>query len=647
MLKLFQNQGKVLRWIMICILMLIAASMIITLVPNVFGPSGLTGEDVLADVNGQTVTLGDVETELRQYRAQNIPAASLSMMAGNVIETLITNRVLFSEAQALNLVPTDDELAQWLREQLPEVLFPGGEYIGAAAYAGFIRQQFSRTVQEFEREILYNIAIEQRLRRMVTDHVQVTEEEINQEFHQRNDSVRIEWAMVEAESMRSEVRPTQEQLREYFDSNKIRYRMPELRPLRLITVNPDTVQMETNISDMEIEMYYNQNQYRFENPARVKVRHILFSTMDKSEEETATALAKAEEVLEQLKSGSDFVELAAKYSEDPGNSQTGGDLGWVTRGMMDPAFEQASFDLPAGELSAAPVNSEFGYHLIRVDEQENRSVKPLSEVHDIIRDDLGAERTQNARYDLMENSLETTRQYGMDLASAARQMDLPFQEFEPFSRSNLPTALPKSSALVSAVFEQPGGEIFSVNQDETLYIGVVTEAVPSRESEYEEVSTVVERDYIETESANLARQKAEEVAQSARDNSNNLAATARPARLEVTTTDYLKRDAEVEGLGAISLLGEEAFRQADGTLQGPVAAGNRWILFRSLELRSADEAVLPLESKTLRAELLAQKRNELFNYYRQQKLREYMEKGLLNRNSNRIQSYLQSLQNLI
>ena len=157
----------------------------------------------------------------------------------------------------------------------------------------------------------------------------------------------------------------------------------------------------------------------------------------------------------------------------------------------------------------------------------------------------------------------------------------------------------------------------------------------------------MERDYIETESANLARQKAEEVAQSARDNSNNLAATARPARLEVTTTDYLKRDAEVEGLGAISLLGEEAFRQADGTLQGPVAAGNRWILFRSLELRSADEAVLPLESKTLRAELLAQKRNELFNYYRQQKLREYMEKGLLNRNSNRIQSYLQSLQNLI
>ncbi len=647
MLKLFQNQGKVLRWIMGVVLFLVAGSMVITLVPNVFGPAGPGSADVLAEVGGLTVTTRDVEVELRQYRSNDTPAEAIAMMAASVVENLIAERVLFVEAGELGLVPSEEDLAHWLHEQLPDVLFPDGKFVGARAYEGFVRQQFRRTVVEFEREILYNLTIDLRLKRMVTDGVSVTDEELQRRFHEQNDSVRIEWTAVDGDSLHNEISPSPERLREYFDSNKLRYRHAERRPLKLMTVGPDAGTSEHEVSDTEIELYYSQNQYRFENPERIKVRHILFSTMDKSEDEVAAAREKADAVLEQLRGGADFAELAQEHSEDPGNADNGGDLGWVTRGMMDPAFEQASFALQTGELIGAPVKSDFGYHLIRLDDRESGSVKPLSEVREVIRGDLKAERAQSSRYALMDNALVTAQQAGEALENAAAQLRLPFQEFPAFSRSELPQELPKAASLVRAVFEQPAGEVFSATQDDTLYIGIVDEPIPARDAQYEEVDVTVRQDYIDTESANLARARAEELAQRARDSENDLRAAARRNGLPMSSTEFLKRDGELEGIGPVSLLGPDAFTKTSGELQGPVAAGNLWIVFRTLELQTAEESALTTEGEELRATLLSEKRNGIFDYFRQQKLREYSENGLLVRYGDRIQSYLRSMQNVI
>ncbi len=644
MLKLFQNQGKTLRWVMGGLLFLVAASMVITLIPNVFGPAGPANADILAEVDGIPVTMRDVEVELRQQRAAGVPPEAISMMAGTAIENLIAERVLISEAAALDLVPTEEDLAGWLREFLPDVLFPDGKFIGARAYEGFVRQQFRRTVAEFEREVLYNIAIDLRLRRMVTDSLAVGEDEVKRRFHRESDMARIQWVAVDSDSMRGEVSPTPEQLREYFDSNKLRYRRPERRSLKLMTVGPDAAAGEHEITETEIELYYNQNQYRFEQPERVRVRHILFMTLDKSDEEAEDARQKAAQVLAELREGADFAELAKEHSEDPGNADNGGDLGWVSRGMMDPAFEEASFTLGAGEVSADPVKSQFGYHLIRLDERESGSVKPLSEVRDVIRGDLQAERSQNDRYALMESAMEAARQAGTALETAAAPLGLPYQELPAFGRSQLPASLPKAAALVRAVFEQPAGEVFSVAQEETLYIGIVPEVIPARDASYEEVASTVRGDFVDTESANLARLRAEALAQQVRDGKHDLAAAARAAGLQAQDGEPVRRDGDLGDLGPVSALGEEAFAEASGELQGPVAVGNRWIAFRTLELLPADESALATEGEALRESLLAEKRDRIFDYYRQQKVREYAESGLLVRYGESIQAYLRSMQ---
>ena len=114
---------------------------------------------------------------------------------------------------------------------------------------------------------------------------------------------------------------------------------------------------------------------RFKYPPQIKVRHILLPKSNDGKN-------KAQELLDQLKTGADFSDLAKQHSIDPGSAPRGGDLGIVTQGKMVPEFEKAAFALKTlGEISA-PVESNFGFHLIRLDQREEGKIAPFSEVKD-------------------------------------------------------------------------------------------------------------------------------------------------------------------------------------------------------------------------------------------------------------------------
>ena len=645
MLKLFQNQGKTLRWIMGALLFLIAGSMVITLVPSVFSTqqSGADAQ-VLVEVGDRAVTIADLDAGIRQYvRRGDMPPESLAFFANNTVDNLIGKRVLMNEADELGLIPSEEELAQWMRDQLPDLLFPDGKFVGAAAYRGFVQQQFQKTIPEFEAELLEQIVIETRLKRMVTDSVGVSDEEVKQIFHQRNDTVQLEWAAVDRGDLRSAVSVTDEKLAEYFEANKLRYRKQEERACKLIEIGADYATDDIDLSETEIELYYAENQYRFENPERYQARHILFSTMEKSEEESEAAWKKAEEVLQQLRDGADFAALAAEHSQDPANADSGGDLGWITQGMMVPEFEQAMFALEVGELSAEPVKTEFGYHLIRVEAKEAGTVKPLDEVRGRIREDLIIERSQSTRLDLMDNALAAAQEHGVDLEKAAAAVNLPVRVLAPFSRAELPDDLPKASLLVSAIFEETAEEIFTVTQDGTLYIGVVTAVTPARDGALEEFRSVARENYIDDEASKLARSKAEDLAKKARENGGNLAAAARALGLKTSKSDFVKRSDSIEGAVPVETLGPEAFQKVDGAVVGPVGSGGSFVVYRPLELSPADESALEDEGESIRQSELDLKRDRMFAYFRAQKLKEYADSGRIVRYEARIQEYLRFL----
>lgn len=158
------------------------------------------------------------------------------------------------------------------------------------------------------------------------------------------------------------------------------------------------------VTDQEAEAFYNQNkETRFSKPEQVRASHILVGTMDmqtrqpKSEEEKKAAKAKADEALAEVKKpDADFAALAAKYSDCPSSKQ-GGDLGFFPRnGAMVEPFAAAAFAMQPGQMSDI-VETEFGYHIIKVTERQPADSKTLDQVKDMIRVELSKQKVEEAR----------------------------------------------------------------------------------------------------------------------------------------------------------------------------------------------------------------------------------------------------------
>ena len=154
----------------------------------------------------------------------------------------------------------------------------------------------------------------------------------------------------------------------------------------------DAVREEVDVSDDAIQTFYQENQAQFESPAEVCSSHILVETQE-----------EANEVLTQLNDGGDFAQLAEERSQDPGSAARGGDLGCVARGSFVPPFEEAAFNAEVGE-TVGPVETQFGFHIIRVTDKNEAGQVPLEEVREQIRTQLANEQLSEQINEIREAS---------------------------------------------------------------------------------------------------------------------------------------------------------------------------------------------------------------------------------------------------
>lgn len=143
------------------------------------------------------------------------------------------------------------------------------------------------------------------------------------------------------------------------------------------------------ITDDKIKAKYDELAAKFKPTDEVKARHILVPTE-----------AEANEIIKQLKGGADFAKLAEEKSKDTGSMKQGGDLGYFTKDVMVKPFADAAFAMKVGETSAKPVKSDFGFHVIKVEDKRKTSAPPLSEVKEQIRNQVGQEMAQQLVKDL-------------------------------------------------------------------------------------------------------------------------------------------------------------------------------------------------------------------------------------------------------
>jgi peptidyl-prolyl cis-trans isomerase C len=135
-----------------------------------------------------------------------------------------------------------------------------------------------------------------------------------------------------------------------------------------------------NVTDADVAKFYEENKQEFEQPEQVKASHILFLTKPDDTEEVSNAqLAKAKEAAAKAKKGGDFSALAKEMSEEPGAKESGGDLGFFSKDRMVPEFSEAAFNLKTGDISE-PVRTQFGWHVIKVEDKKEAGTSSLEEV---------------------------------------------------------------------------------------------------------------------------------------------------------------------------------------------------------------------------------------------------------------------------
>ncbi len=159
----------------------------------------------------------------------------------------------------------------------------------------------------------------------------------------------------------------------------------------------------------EIKAYYDSHPDEFKKPEMIRARHILVKVEPSaSQKDKEKAKEKANNILKKIKAGENFEKLAEDLSDDPGSKSKGGDLGFFSRGRMVKQFEDAAFSLKPGETSGI-VETQFGYHIIKVEEKKDASTEPYDAVKDKISQKLIQERVKTKVTEFLDKVMKDAK----------------------------------------------------------------------------------------------------------------------------------------------------------------------------------------------------------------------------------------------
>lgn len=585
MFDLFRNRARAVRIFLGAILMLVAVSMVITLIPGFVGAS-FAPDTVIAEIGDDVLTTRDVQVFIaQQLRNKAFPAEMVAVYAPMIVNQMIAERALAYQAQLMGFQVTDAEVAATVQSLFPQ-LFPDGKFVGRDVYQQYLAQM-NLTIPEFERNVRLQILL-MRLMNIALEGEVVTQREVEDVYRRRNEKIRVQYISLGPSDFRSQVSVTPEEIRQYFEQNRTIFQIPEKRDALILVAREEEVARQVQLSDSELLRAYRAQQDRFRLPERVRVRHILLKTTGKSPDEIKSIRAKAEDLLKQIRSGADFGELARKYSEDAGTASNGGEVGWITRGQTVPNFEKTAFSLKPGEISGV-IETEYGFHILQVEQKEPARVQPFEEV----REQLAGELRKQRVYDLMEQRMEQARnelrqnpqaaeaiaaKYGLQLLRVNRVAP---GDPIPEARGN--------SDLIEAIRTLPKrgvSDIVQVGPNE-LALAVVTEVYPGRPAELAEVEDRIRSTLVAQKAQKLAEQKARQLEARLKEVQGDLDRLAREFGLTVKTSPAFSRLDSVEGIGSGVYL-EQAFEKPVGAVVGPFQASGQTVVCKVIEHIDAD-----------------------------------------------------------
>lgn len=311
-----------------------------------------------------------------------------------ILENMITQRLVTQHVLKSRMVVTDDALREMI---VATPAFQDGGKFSHERYVQVLRSERGErgdgmTPEMFENSLRRDLLVQQ-LSAAVGEGGLVSKAIAREWASLAGENREVSVFKLPAAGFASRVKPTPESIKAFYEANRARFEVPEQVRVEYVVFDTDALAAADPVTAKEIQEAYEQRRSQYEVPEQRQASHILVALKQGANDaEKAKARARAEELLAQVKkSPASFADLAKKNSDDPGSAEKGGDVGLFSRGLVAKAFEDAAFSMKVNEITG-PVESEFGFHIIRLTQVVAGKQKALAEVRADIEKDLLKQR---------------------------------------------------------------------------------------------------------------------------------------------------------------------------------------------------------------------------------------------------------------
>ena len=515
MFDFFRKYNKI---VMIFLFLLIIPSFVLFGVERYQGSGG---EEKVARVDGQNITRPEwdaqhrLETDRIRQQSPNVDPTLLEsdVMRYATLERMVRDRVLAAAAAKSNVTISEERLSRIFAQDTGLAAFrtPDGK---------FDRESFQRvtgrTPEQYEASMRAELATQQMLLGVTGTAFTppaLAAATINAFYDRRE----IQVARFSPESFASKVTVSDADVETYYKDHAAQFQAPEQASIEYLVLDLEAAKKNISVNEADLKTYYEQNTARFGTKEERRASHILITApASASAADRAKAKAKAEQLLAEVKKApATFADVARKNSQDPGSAEKGGDLDFVTRGAMVKPFEDALFALKKGDISDV-VETEFGYHIIRLADIKPAVVPPFEQVRATIENEVRAQQATQEFAKAAETFTDAVYQQPDSLKPAAEKLKLAIQTASNVVRTPAPgaTGVLANRNFLSALFaadsldRKQNTEAIEVGSNQ-LAAGRVTQYTPAHPMPLAEVKDKIRAQLITERAAVMAKAEGE------------------------------------------------------------------------------------------------------------------------------------------
>ncbi len=475
-------------------------------------------EPVVAVVDGQEVKLTQFQRAYANFRLQmqalldqDLGAADDEWLKRQALEKLVESEILNRATRAAGLRVSDEQVMETIKNI--EVFRGEG---------GFNRDFYEQSVRRlgmqpsvYEQQLRLDMATEQ-LQSAVIDSVFVSEREALEAARLKNQRRDLVYTIIPADRYRGEITVTEEDIETFYRENAQLYRKPEQVRIAYIELSLDQLAAEVAVSEQELRDYHAANRAKYDIEEQRKISQILIKTGETTgDAAVAEVRARAEEILQAIRGGGSFEEIAREYAEKLGPEFSLTEYGFLKRGILQEEIDAAAFAMQVDEISDV-IQSKLGFHIIKLIEIRGGEMNSFENARDEVERDYRHAAAEAQFIELADQLAALSYEHPDTLEFAAESTGLAIRQSGLFTRSGGEEGFTAHPAVISASFSEDvliGGnnsEILEIT-DSHLAVLRVIDHLPEAESALEEVREDIRKDVEFTRASLRAHEKGQAI----------------------------------------------------------------------------------------------------------------------------------------